>query len=386
LTRLRKRKIKADIIFKRRFSLKKIKEAVGMFKVAINGFGRIGRQAFKVAIDKHANEVEIVGVNDLTDAKTLAHLLKYDSAYGVYPRQISSDQQNVIVDNKSYRVYAEKDPTALPWGQLGVDVVIESTGRFTDTEGASKHITAGAKRVVISAPAKGSEIGTYLIGVNAEKDDGSAKIINNASCTTNCISPVVSVMQSKFGVVKAMMTTVHSYTQDQLLHDGPHKDLRRGRAAAMNIVPTTTGAAIATTEAIPELKGLFDGQSIRVPTLVGSISDITFLLKRQTSVEEVNAALTEAANGYLRGVLAVSNDPLVSTDIVGRTESSIVDLPLTQVVGGDMVKVFAWYDNELGYSNRLIEQVVHAAKVNKNTGGVANSTPPAAIGTVPTGG
>ncbi len=336
-----------------------------MYKIAINGFGRIGRQAFKVALDKHADEVEVVGVNDLTDAKTLAHLLKYDSSYGVYAKSVSSDQQNVIVDGKAYRVYAEKDPSVLPWGQLGVDIVIESTGRFTDLEGASLHVKAGAKRVIISAPAKGSGVGTYLIGVNADKDDGSSKVINNASCTTNCISPVVAVMQAKFGISKAMMTTVHSYTQDQLLQDGPHKDLRRARAAAINIVPTTTGAAIATTEALPELKGLFDGMSIRVPTPVGSISDITFLLKKKTSVEEVNAALTEAANGYLKGILAVSSDPLVSTDIVGRTESSIVDLELTQVVDGDMVKVFAWYDNELGYSNRLIEQVIHAASLIK---------------------
>ncbi len=346
-----------------------------MVKVGINGFGRIGRQAFKVALDKHPNEVEIVGVNDLTDAKTLAHLLKYDSSYGIYSKNVTSDSQNVIVDGKPYRVYAEKDPTALPWGQLGVDIVIESTGRFTDLEGASKHITAGAKRVIISAPAKGEGVGTYLIGVNADKDTGEGRVINNASCTTNCISPVVAVMQAKFGIAKAMMTTVHSYTQDQLLQDGPHKDLRRARAAGINIVPTTTGAAIATTEAIPELKGLFDGASIRVPTPVGSISDITFLLKRKTSVEEINNALSEAANGNLKGILAVSNDPLVSTDIVGRTESSIVDLPLTQVVDGDMVKVFAWYDNELGYSNRLIEQVIHASGVNKNTGGQVAATP-----------
>lgn len=348
-----------------------------MIKVGINGFGRIGRQAFKVALDKHADQVEVVGVNDLTDAKTLAHLLKYDSSYGVYAKTISHDEQNVIVDGKPYRVYAEKDPSALPWGQLGVDIVIESTGRFTDMEGAGLHIKAGAKRVVISAPAKGSDIGTYLIGVNEEADDGSSKVINNASCTTNCISPVVAVMQAKFGVAKAMMTTVHSYTQDQLLQDGPHKDLRRARAAAINIVPTTTGAAIATTEAIPELKGLFDGQSIRVPTPVGSISDITFLLKRKTSVEEVNAALTEAANSSLKGIMAVSTDPLVSSDIVGRTESSIVDLPLTQVVDGDMVKVFAWYDNELGYSNRLIEQVIHAAKVINSAASQTSPTPAA---------
>lgn len=336
-----------------------------MTKIAINGFGRIGRSAFKIALDKHADEIEVVGVNDLTDAKTLAFLLKFDSNYGVYSKDVSHDDQNIIVDGKKYRVYAEKDPAALPWGQLGVDVVIESTGRFTDLEGASKHITAGAKRVIISAPAKGSGVGTYLIGVNEDKDTGEQKVINNASCTTNCISPVVAVMQEKFGIVKAMMTTVHSYTQDQLLQDGPHKDLRRARAAAINIVPTTTGAAIATTEAIPELKGLFDGMSIRVPTPVGSISDITFLLKKKTSAEEVNAALTEAANGRLKGILAVSSDPIVSSDIVGRVESSIVDLPLTQVVDGDMVKVFAWYDNELGYSNRLVEQTVHAAKLIK---------------------
>jgi glyceraldehyde 3-phosphate dehydrogenase len=336
-----------------------------MIKVGINGFGRIGRQAFKVALDKYADKVEVVGVNDLTDSKTLAHLLKYDSSYGIYPKDVSFDEQNIIVDGKKYRVYAEKDPTALPWGQLGVDVIIESTGRFTDLEGASKHITAGAKRVVISAPAKGEGVGTFLIGVNVDKDTGEQKVINNASCTTNCISPVVAVMQAKFGIAKAMMTTVHSYTQDQLLQDGPHKDLRRARAAAINIVPTTTGAAIATTEALPELKGLFDGMSIRVPTPVGSISDITFLLKKKTTVEEVNAALTEAANTTLKGILAVSNEPLVSSDIVGRTESSIVDLDLTQVVDGDMVKVFAWYDNELGYSNRLIEQVIHAASLIK---------------------
>lgn len=337
-----------------------------MIKVAINGFGRIGRQAFKVALDGHSGEVEVVGVNDLTDSKTLAHLLKFDSSYGIYAKSVSFDQQSVIVDGKPYRVYAEKDPAALPWGQLGVDIVIESTGRFTDLAGASKHITAGARRVIISAPAKGEGVGTYLIGVNADKDDGSAKVINNASCTTNCISPVVAVMQAKFGVVKAMMTTIHSYTQDQLLQDGPHKDLRRARAAAINIVPTTTGAAIATTEAIPELKGLFDGASIRVPTPVGSISDITFLLRKKTTKEEVNQALAQAASTDLKGILAVSMDPLVSSDIVGRTESSIVDLDLTQVVDGDMVKVFAWYDNELGYSHRLIEQVIHAAGLIKS--------------------
>ena len=229
-----------------------------MLKIAINGFGRIGRSAFKVAVDHHGDEVEIVGINDLTDTKTLAHLLKYDTAYGIYDKQVSFEPQNVIVAGKKYPVFAEKDPSLLPWKDLGVDVVIESTGRFTDKESAMNHIKAGAKRVVISAPAKGG-VGTYLIGVNADKDDGSEPIINNASCTTNCIAPVAAVMHAKFGVAKAMMTTIHSYTADQNLQDGPHKDLRRARAAAENIVPTTTGAAIATTEAIPELKGLFDG-------------------------------------------------------------------------------------------------------------------------------
>ncbi len=332
-----------------------------MIKIGINGFGRIGRTAFKIALDKHSGKAEIVGINDLTDPKTLAHLLKYDSSYGIYNRNISSDEQNIIVDGKSFRVYAEKDPSALPWGQLGVDVVIESTGRFTDLAGASNHIKAGAKRVVISAPAKGEGVGTYLIGVNADKDDGTSQVINNASCTTNCIAPVAAIMNATFGIQKALMTTVHSYTADQNLQDGPHKDLRRARAAAENITPTTTGAAIATTEAIPELKGLFDGMSIRVPTPVGSISDFTFLLKRKVTVDEVNNAFKNAVNNPIyKGIVAVTEEPIVSSDIVGRSESSIVDLALTQVVDGDLVKVFAWYDNEFGYSNRLVEQTILA--------------------------
>jgi len=334
-----------------------------MLKVAINGFGRIGRSAFKVALDNHKDEVEIVGINDLTDAATLAHLLKYDTAYGIYDKEVSSSGNNIVVEGKKYEVFAEKDPAALPWRERMVDVVIESTGRFADKEGSSGHIKAGAKRVVISAPAKGEGVGTYLIGVNADKDDGSEQIINNASCTTNCIAPVAAIMNAKFGVAKALMTTIHSYTSDQNIQDGPHKDLRRARAAAANIVPTSTGAAIATTEAVPELKGLFDGQAIRVPTIVGSISDFTFLLKKKTTVEEVNKAFKEAsATPLYKGILAASEEPLVSSDIVGRTESSIVDLPLTQVVDGDLVKVFAWYDNEMGYSHRLVEQVIRAGK------------------------
>ncbi|MCH7541640.1 type I glyceraldehyde-3-phosphate dehydrogenase [Patescibacteria group bacterium] len=334
-----------------------------MLKIAINGFGRIGRSAFKVALDYHKNEVDIVGINDLTDARTLAHLLKYDTAYGIYDKEVSSSGNDIIVGTQKYEVFAERDPAALPWREREVDVVIESTGRFTSKEGSSGHIKAGAKRVVISAPAKGSGVGTYLIGVNAEKDTGKEQIINNASCTTNCIAPVAAVMNAKFGVAKALMTTIHGYTADQNLQDGPHKDLRRARAAAVNIVPTTTGAAIATTEAIPELRGLFDGRAIRVPTPVGSISDFTFLLKKKSTVEQINQAFKEAsASPLYKGILAVTEEPLVSSDIVGRTESSIVDLALTQVVDGDLVKVFAWYDNELGYSHRLIEQVIRAGK------------------------
>lgn len=334
-----------------------------MLKVAINGFGRIGRSAFKVAVDYHKGEVDIVGVNDLTDAKTLAHLLKYDTAYGVYDKEITSSGNNVVVDGKKYPIHAEKDPVNLPWRDLGVDVVIESTGFFTSKEGSMGHIKAGAKRVVISAPVKGGEVGTYLIGVNADSDDGREEIINNASCTTNCVTLVAAVIHGNFGVVKALMTVIHSYTAEQRLQDAPHKDLRRARAAAENIVPTTTGAAISTTEAIPELKGLFDGRAIRVPTLVGSISDFTFLLKKKVTVDEINNAFKEAIkNPIYKGILAVTEEPLVSSDIVGRTESSIVDLSLTQVVDGDLVKVFAWFDNEMGYSHRLVEQVIRAGK------------------------
>ncbi|MBI4039178.1 type I glyceraldehyde-3-phosphate dehydrogenase [Candidatus Daviesbacteria bacterium] len=329
-----------------------------MLKVAVNGFGRIGRSAFKIALDKFSNQVEIVALNDLTDAKTLAHLLKYDTAYGIWHRQVSYDSNNIIIDQKKYKVFAEKEPQNLPWKDLAVDVVIESTGKFTDKIGASLHLQAGAKKVVISAPAKGGDVPTLVLGVNGNEYKGE-EVINNASCTTNCISPVVEVINNKFGVLKAMMTTIHAYTQDQNLQDGPHKDLRRARAAANNIVPTSTGAAMATTETIPSLKGLFDGVAIRVPVIVGSISDITFLLKQKVTVEGVNQALKEAAEGEVKGILAVTEEPIVSSDIVGRSESAIVDLSLTQVVDGDLVKVFAWYDNEFGYSHRLVEQVIN---------------------------
>ena len=337
-------------------------------KVAINGFGRIGRTAFKIIIDKYSTDIEVVAINDLTDAKTLAHLLKYDSNYGIWNHEVSGDGEALIVDGKSYKVLAEKEPEKLPWKDLAVDVVIESTGKFTDQAGANKHITAGAKKVIISAPTKdgdlgdSSEIETYILGVNATKYKQEA-IISNSSCTTNCIAPVAAVMNLKFGILKAMMTTIHAYTADQNLQDGPHKDLRRARSAAENIIPTTTGAAISTTKTIPELKGKFDGVAIRVPVAVGSISDFTFLLAKKVTVEEVNQAFKEVStNPSFSKILAVTEEPLVSSDIVGRSESAIVDLSLTQVVDGDLVKIFAWYDNEFGYANRLVEQVINVGQ------------------------
>lgn len=336
-------------------------------RVAINGFGRIGRNVFKAGVETHLHEIEFVGLNDLTDPAVLAHLLSYDTAYGRWDHQVSSDEKHVIVDGKKYPVFAEKDPSLLPWGDLKVDVVIESTGRFTDEEGMSSHLKAGAKKVVLSAPAKGGNIGTFLMGVNHSEYKGQP-LVNNASCTTNCISPVAAIIHDKFGILKALMTTIHSVTAEQNLVDGPppggkSHDLRRARAAYMNMIPTTTGAAIATTEAIPELKGLFDGRAIRVPTIVGSISDFTFLLKTKVTVEEINAAIKHAASlERWKGIVAWTEEQLVSSDIVGRPESCIVDLSLTQVVDGDLVKVFAWYDNEWGYSNRLIEQVINVGK------------------------
>jgi glyceraldehyde 3-phosphate dehydrogenase len=348
-----------------------------MLMVAINGFGRIGRNAFKVYFDKHRDAMQIVAVNDLTDATVLAQLLKYDSVSRTWNRKVEGEkliediktaqdgQQvgKIVVDGLEVATYATKDPSKLPWKDLDVDVVIESTGRFTDEAGMQNHIIAGAKKVVLSAPAKGDSVGTFLIGVNEDQYKGEA-IINNASCTTNSIAPVAKIMNDAFGIQKAMMTTIHAVTAEQNLVDGPPpggkaNDLRRARAAYVNIIPTSTGAAISTTEAIPELKGKFDGTSLRVPVAVGSISDFTFLLSKKVTVEEVNKVFEEAAaNVPFVGILAVTREPVVSTDIIGRSESSIVDLSLTQVVDGDMVKVFAWYDNEFGYSNRLIEQVI----------------------------
>jgi len=342
-------------------------------RVAINGFGRIGRQAFKIALEHP--ELEVVGINDLTEPHVLAHLLKYDSVYGVYPKKVEADDRHekasatvfsvgtLVVAGHKTPVFAEKDPAVLPWRDLNVDVVLESTGRFTDSEKAGAHIKAGAKRVIISAPAKDEGVTrTYVIGVNDNKYDAKDTIISNASCTTNCVSPVIAILHSKFGVAKMLMSTIHSYTAEQNLVDGPPPggksgDLRRARAAAVNIIPTSTGATIATTEAIPELKGLLGGASYRVPTPCGSLCDFSLVLKKKVTVEEVNSAFTELARHPMwEKVLEVTTDPIVSSDIIGNPHSAIVDLALTQVVDGDLVKVVAWYDNEFGYSNRLVEQ------------------------------
>ena len=325
-----------------------------MVKIAINGFGRIGRNAFKIAFER--NDLEIVALNDLTDAKTLAHLLKHDSSYGTYSREVEADDENIIVDGKKIRVYSETDPKNLPWKDLGVDVVIESTGFFTDPEKARAHLEAGARKVVISAPAKGEGAKTIVLGVNEDTVTEDDVILSNASCTTNCIAPVMKVLEDNFGVEKAMMTTVHSYTASQRLQDAPAKDLREARAAAENIVPTTTGASKATALTIPSLKGKFNGLSVRVPSPVVSLSDITAVLKRDTTVEEINEVFKNAAKDpYYEGILGVTEEELVSTDFRGSAYSSIVDLPLTDVFDGNLVKVVAWYDNEWGYSNRLVE-------------------------------
>ncbi len=325
-----------------------------MIKVAINGFGRIGRNAFKIAFERR--DLEIVAVNDLTDTRTLAHLLKYDSSYGTYDREVSFDDENIIVDGKKIRVLSEKDPASLPWGEMGIDVVIESTGLFTDPEKAHAHIDAGARRVVISAPAKGEGVKTVVLGVNEEIVEDSDTIISNASCTTNCIAPVMRVLEDNFGIEKAMMTTVHSYTASQRLQDAPAKDLREARAAAENIVPTTTGASKAAALTIPSLKGKFNGLSVRVPTPVVSLSDITAVVKRDVTKEEINEVFEKAAKEpYYEGILGITHEELVSCDFRGNSHSCIVDLPLTDVVGGNLIKVVAWYDNEWGYSNRLVE-------------------------------
>lgn len=357
-----------------------------MVRVAINGYGRIGRVSHRVMLERFGDKIELVAINggSSTDIQGWAYLLKYDTSYGPLKnhsvnaekvdggdKQIPPLLGNLLVDDKKIPFYSEKDPALLPWKQLGVDVVIESTGHFTTADKIQPHLTAGAKKVVLSAPAKDNTIKTYVLDVNLSDQNTvtalgnkvglSEDIISNASCTTNSVAPVAQIMVEKFGVEKAMMTTIHSYTSDQELQDGGHRDYRRARAAAMNIVPTTTGATIAATEAVPELKDLFSGLSIRVPTSVGSLSDFTFVLKKPTTTEEVNRALTEAANSpRYKNILEATTDPIVSSDIRGNPHSAIVDLSLTQVVGGNLVKVIAWYDNEWGYSNRLVEEVVLA--------------------------
>lgn len=329
--------------------------------LAINGFGRIGRNAFKIAFER--SDLEIVAINDLTDTKTLAYLLKHDSNYGTYAKEVSYDEQNIIVDGKKIRVLAERDPAALPWADMNVDLVIESTGFFTDIDGAGKHLTAGAKRVVISGPTKSDGVDTLVIGANDDAINSSTPVVSNASCTTNSLGVVMAILDSKFGVEKSLLTTVHSYTASQALQDAPKKDPREGRNAAENIVPTSTGAAIAVTKALPGLVGKFDGISMRVPTPVVSISDITALLSKDVTVEELNQAFIDAAKDpFYQGVLAVSDEPLVSRDYIGNSHSGTVDLPLTRVVGGNLVKVCVWYDNEWGYSNRLVELVADVAK------------------------
>ena len=334
-----------------------------MVKVAINGFGRIGRNALKILLDRR--DVQVVAINDITDARTLAHLLKHDSSYGTYDKKVSATENSLIVNTREIPVFAEKDPALLPWKKLGVDVVIESTGFFTKPEDAKAHLVAGAKRVVISAPAKGEGAKTVVIGVNEEVVDADDKIISNASCTTNCIAPIMKVLEDEFGIDKAMMTTVHSYTGSQKILDAPAKDLREARSAAENIVPTTTGAAKATGLTIPSLLGRFNGLSVRVPTPVVSLSDITAILKRDTTKEELTELFKRVSKEpYYEGIIGVTEEELVSSDFIGDPHSCIVDLPLIDVVAGNMVKVVAWYDNEWGYSNRLVEIAVDFGNEN----------------------
>jgi glyceraldehyde 3-phosphate dehydrogenase len=325
-------------------------------KIAINGFGRIGRAALKIALEKA--ELEVVAINDLTDTKTLAHLLSHDTIYGRYGKGVSFDEKNIIVDGKVIPVFAEKDPKALPWKKLTVDVVLECTGFFTTREKAQAHLVAGAKRVIISAPADGEGVDTILLGVNEDKLAGQ-EIISNGSCTTNCITPLAQIIEENFGIEKAMMTTVHALTATQNLVDGPSKDLRRARAAGYNIVPATTGAAKATAQAMPSLAGKFDGLSMRIPVPTVSLADYCILVKKDTTKEEINDVFKKASeNPRHEGIVGVTDEPVVSSDFIGDPRSAIVDLSLTNVVAGNLIKVVAWYDNEWGYTNRLVEQAI----------------------------
>jgi len=325
-------------------------------KVAINGFGRIGREVFRINLEK--DYFDIIAINDLTDAETLAHLLKYDSNYGTLSNEVKAVGENISVDNKTYKVLTERDPEQLPWSDLGIDLVIEATGVFSDKEGAGKHLKAGAKKVIVTAPGKDALDLTIVLGVNENKYDPiNHNIISNASCTTNCLAPIVKVLNDNFGIEKGLMTTIHSYTNDQRILDLPHKDLRRARAAAMSMIPTTTGAAKAVTEVIPELHGKLNGMAIRVPTSTVSLVDFTCVVNKNTTTEEVNAKLKEAAEGALKNILGYEEKPLVSIDYKGNPLSSIVDAASTEVLEGNLVKVLSWYDNEWGYSSRVVDLV-----------------------------
>jgi glyceraldehyde 3-phosphate dehydrogenase len=330
-------------------------------KIGINGFGRIGRNYLRAAMAQ-GSKLDIVAVNDLSDTKSLATLLKYDSITGRLGADVTFDENNVIVNGKKIRVLAERDPGALPWAELGVEIVVESTGRFTDAADAQKHIDAGAKKVLISAPATGAH-GTYVMGVNhTEYDPASHHIISNASCTTNCLAPLAKVFNDEFGIENGLMTTVHAYTADQNLQDGPHSDLRRARAAALNIVPSSTGAAKAIGLVLPELQGKLDGFALRVPVPTGSITDLTVVSKKVVTEDEIKAAYKKAADGYLKGILLYTEDPIVSSDIVTDPHSSIFDAGLVKVIGGTTVKLASWYDNEWGYSNRLVDLTEYVAE------------------------
>ncbi len=323
-------------------------------KVAINGFGRIGRISFRVMLE--CENIEVVAINDLTDSKTLAHLLKYDSVHGIIKADVKAEEKAIVVNGKKINVYAEKDPANLPWKSLDIDVVIESTGFFLDKESAGKHITAGAKKVIISAPANSSDIKTVVLGVNDSLINGSDLIISNASCTTNCAAPMIKVLDESFGLIEGFITTVHSYTGDQRLHDAPHKDLRRARAAAVSIIPTSTGAAKAITKIFPHLDGKLGGCGMRVPVPDGSLTDITCLLSKHATVEEINAAFKKASETNLKGILQYMEDPIVSVDIIGNPHSCVYDPEFTSIVG-NMIKIIGWYDNEGGYCNRLADLV-----------------------------
>jgi glyceraldehyde 3-phosphate dehydrogenase len=328
---------------------------MGKIKVGINGFGRIGRMVTRSILTNHKDTIEIVGVNDLTDTKSLAHLFKYDSAQGTYPGDVSVDGDKMTIDGMSFAVSAERDPANLKWGDLGAEVVVESTGFFRDVESAGKHLKAGAKKVIISAPASG-DIQTIVLGVNDQEISDDIEIYSNASCTTNCLAPMAKVLDDNFGLVKGFMTTIHSYTGDQQLVDGPHKDLRRARAAAVNIVPTTTGAAKAVGLVLPHLDGKLDGGAVRVPTVTGSLTDFVCEVEKETTAEEVNAAFKAAAEGPMKGILEYADVELVSSDIIGNTHSNIYDSQLTKV-DGKLVKIIGWYDNEAGYSARTADLI-----------------------------